>query len=536
MGDNIGVTITNSYATGAVSGSGSTKTSAGGLVGLNQGTITNSYFDSTTTRLSAGIGEDRNSQSVTALNTAGLQGLRSAPNWSTNNWDFGNTSQYPALRSYKENTEGNQIQGDLICGQPAPRAGCPGVSEPVVEEPDVDIPDGFTGISTIEDLNNIRNNLAGSYALTGDIDLSGIESWTPIGENYANKFTGNFDGQGYEIRGLNSSGHQHASLFGYVDGASISNLGVVAGNISASSSSGLISAGGLVGRAISSSQISNCYVEVTGNISASSSSSVSVYAGGLVGDAGNTSISGSYVIVAGDISSTSSAPPLDSSPTYAGGLVGYINSGSISNSYAEVMGDTSSTSSTSFSYAGGLVGDAETSQISNSYADFVGNISSSSGGFSSAYAGGLVGDASGSQISNSYVDFAGSISSTSPKSGAYAGGLAGYMISSGSISNSYAVVTGDISGIEAGGLVGNIIGSPISHSYVMVTGDISGSSYAGGLVGQTNSGNLISNSYYSASRKSSENSGVFSNFRGISRTVVQLHALTAEGYWLDSVL
>ena len=417
-------------------------------------------------------------------------------------------------------------------------------------------------IETIADLDNVRNDLAGDYVLAANIDLSSIDNWQPIGDQ-ANPFTGSFDGQGYQISGLNSSGFRDAGLFGWVTGGSISNLGVLVGTISSSSY-----AGGLVGGTFNSS-ISNSYVIVGGNIS-SSSSSGTLYAGGLVGSANGSPISNSYVVVVGDISTSSST---SSSSSYAGGLVGFafapisnsyavvggnISSsssssvsshagglvgearGSISNSYAVVEGDISSSSGNASSHAGGLVGRvfSSSSSISNSYAVVTGSISSSSS--SQSFAGGLVGSVgTGSEISNSYAVVGGDISATSSSSSdsSYAGGLVGWALTDSPISNSYAVVGGDISATSsssaafAGGLVGFAwSGSSISNSYAVVGGNISsssadGDSYAGGLVG--GSDGSISNSYYSASRQSSE--GNFSNTEGNSQTVAQLRSLTATG-------
>ena len=36
----------------------------------------------------------------------------------SNSWDFGTASQFPALKSYKLDSEDNQIEGVLLCGQP----------------------------------------------------------------------------------------------------------------------------------------------------------------------------------------------------------------------------------------------------------------------------------------------------------------------------------------------------------------------------------------------------------------------------------
>ncbi len=115
------------------------------------------------------------------------------------------------------------------------------------------------------------------------------------------------------------------------------------------------------------------------------------------------------------------------------------------------------------------------------------------------------------------------------------------------ISNSYAVVEGNIlssslddssSNSYSGGLVGVAGGSPISNSYAVVGGSISssgGNLYSGGLVGRADDDSPISNSYYSASRKSSE--GEFTNELGTSETLSGLRGLNAgatgwdEGIW-----
>lgn len=59
------------------------------------------------------------------------------------------------------------------------------------------------GISTIEELVAVNNDLSGNYLLLNDIDLLGID-WTPISTNNHNQnFEGIFDGQGYSIKNLN---------------------------------------------------------------------------------------------------------------------------------------------------------------------------------------------------------------------------------------------------------------------------------------------------------------------------------------------
>ena len=409
--------INNVYVVvmGGVSSSGNRPTFAGGLIGVDVGSssISASYY-SASRKSSEGEFSNTHGTSQTPVRLRAL--TAAGTGWSELNWDFGTTSQYPALRSYKVNTGGTQIQGELICKQPFPRNFCDG------DDPDPD-GNGFFNISTIEDLNKIRNYLGGSYELTADIDLSHIANWRPIGDS-TNRFTGSFDGNGYKISGVSSSGYQFAGLFGYVSSASISNVGVLIDSISSSSPSGFSNLGGLVGRA-DYSVISNSYVVVEGSIS-------SIYiSGGLVGRTDSSEISNSYAVVEGGISSSSS------SDSYSGGLVGLaVAGGTISNSYAVVRGGISSSSSPGRpSFSGGLVGRAGSSII-----------------------------------------------------------------------NSYAVVEGGISS------------------------STSGNSYSGGLVG-SGAENLISKSYYSASRKSSE--GTFTNTLGTSQKLAELRALTCRRHWLE---
>ena len=70
------------------------------------------------------------------------------------------------------------------------------------------VPDGYTGIYNIADLDGIRNDPSGNYILMNDIDMtedtkkggdwdSGM-GWTPIEE-----FSGVLDGNGYQIIGMN---------------------------------------------------------------------------------------------------------------------------------------------------------------------------------------------------------------------------------------------------------------------------------------------------------------------------------------------
>src|SRR5690349_10017044 len=70
-----------------------------------------------------------------------------------------------------------------------------------------------TWIKTVNQLQAMRNNLAGTYCLANDIDASTKSNFVPVG-NAANPFTGRFYGHGHVIRHLTiSSAATYVGLF-----------------------------------------------------------------------------------------------------------------------------------------------------------------------------------------------------------------------------------------------------------------------------------------------------------------------------------
>lgn len=145
--------------------------------------------------------------------------------------------------------------------------------------------DGTVGnpyqIATINNLYWISQNSSMWYSYfiqTANIDASETSTWfggegfVPIGESATNKFRGNYDGNGYTISGLtiNRPTENYIGLFGTIDYANISNLGIIDCSIH-----GKLQVGGLVGQAIYS-EISNCFT--TGSVTAADNS-----CGGLIG-------------------------------------------------------------------------------------------------------------------------------------------------------------------------------------------------------------------------------------------------------------
>lgn len=103
------------------------------------------------------------------------------------------------------------------------------------------------GISTADDLEQLRTNPTGTFYLTEDIAYSSGTSFSD--------FAGRLDGNGYTISGLSSP------LFRKIDGATICNLNLEVDNISATGNAGAIAA-----EATGASRIYNCGV-LSGSVS-----------------------------------------------------------------------------------------------------------------------------------------------------------------------------------------------------------------------------------------------------------------------------
>ena len=64
------------------------------------------------------------------------------------------------------------------------------------------VPEGWIGVYTVEDLDNVRDDLDGKYILMNDLTFEeNAAPFTPIGTQ-DDPFVGQFDGNGYVIRGL----------------------------------------------------------------------------------------------------------------------------------------------------------------------------------------------------------------------------------------------------------------------------------------------------------------------------------------------
>ena len=324
----------------------------GGIVGKNDGTIENCYSIGTvtaTTNFSGGIvGQDNNT--TTNCHYIDEDG-DFASEETFSGWDFGDTWEMskflgrPVLKNAKEETADSEIAGSGTAEAPFVIANS---DKLMMVAKAVNNGNGFEGVY---------------FELKDDIDLSGADSWEPIGKLVHQiqytfvtfKFEGNFDGKDNII-----TFDQGAGLFMY-NGGTISNLHV---------QGVLESAGDIGGIAVNNyGTIINCSFE--GTIISDQS------AGGIAGDNSGT-IENCYNI--GDISCGG---------TFAGGIAG-DNYSTIENCYN--IGDISCGGN----YIGGIAGNNRDT-IENCYN--TGDVS----GSSNSKIGGVIGQNSGDAANNYYL-------------------------------------------------------------------------------------------------------------------------------------
>lgn len=376
-------------------------------------------------------------------------------------------------------------------------------------------------ISTIEDLNDIRFNLSGSFLLTTDLDLSSAtksggkyyndgKGWNPI-----NNFTGTFDGDGHSIIGLNTKGNgTDAGLFGHNKGV-IKNLTLNSGAVSIGLLDTANYAGGVAGR--NTGTIENCtnyntisglgkYIKEAGGIAGYSSGEVIncnnhgkvyimsagndsygyAYAGGLVGSG--------YGVINGN--NNGDVECISECITKAGGIIGdYSKEGyGIDGCHNEgaVFSTSTGTTVTSTTYAGGICGDCMADITAS---DNDGVVTSTCSGYTS-YGGGIVGRGEAILIDECHNNNSVYTTSNTKGSATYSGGIAGYISDGGTLSivNSWndGMVTGSgKTNIFSGGIAGSIYGG-IKDCYN--TGMIAGNCkldstlmvIAGGITGYLN--------------------------------------------------
>lgn len=392
--------ITGSWSAGMTTyGGQSFGLNIGPFVGENNGIVSNSYWDKTNNCCgNVGYGTDNGSitnliglTSTQFLDPANLANLGFSGGVSSTWWMAANQTR-PFLRSEWAGNIRNAHQLQLMAMTPGANytQGADIDLTGALKPADLLIPGGGANYATAASL------WAG---WTGFNNGTGISAdFVPIGPA-GSEFSGTFDGQNHTISGLviNQPTSNNLGLFGVLQGATITNLGLLGVSIS-----GANQVGGLAGYSGGSS-IRNVYV--TGDVTGTGR------VGGLIG------YSSTYYV--GTTIADSHVDANVTGPT-AGGLVGYNDAGSISGSFSAgtVTGNAGSNNR-----VGGLIGDNNTSGnvINNSYS--IATVSSA-GNFDDV--GGLVGLLRLGTISSSYA--AGEVTATGAS--AKVGGIVGTTVPS----------------------------------------------------------------------------------------------------------
>ena len=295
-------------------------------------------------------------------------------------------------------------------------------------------------VSTAAELQAIKDGLSGNYMLKNDIDMSGVNDFTPLGNDYNdvnNMFTGRFDGVNYTINNLtiNKSDGSQIGLFGCAQNAVIENFGKVGGEVT-----GKANVGAIIGYGKGGITIRNVYN--TGTVIDIESYDSYQYAGSAGGIAGFLD---KYGNSGNSISQSYNTGNVTNSGRGTGGIVGRIGGTStIDNVYntGAVAGNAG---------AGGIVGWYDSNlTLTNAYN--TGNVSASN-----YYAGGIAG-VTDADFSSSYAQ--------------------------GNINISYTYNTGNITNTGSAGNTAGIIrqrgGVTVSDSYYTQGGGI----YGGGITAE----------------------------------------------------
>ncbi|WP_184802637.1 ZmpA/ZmpB/ZmpC family metallo-endopeptidase-related protein, partial [Nitrospirillum iridis] len=424
-------TISNSYASGAVSAPGTT---VGGLIGYNvNATVNNSYWDKQTTGLSSGVGSG-SATGITGRTTAEM-----AVQSNFSGWDFSNTWYLPAglsrpiLRAEASTTIRDAHELQLVALDPTARytiANDISLASPLTDAADI-WSGGFVPIANFSGELSGQDHTISGLTITGSAANRGLFASTTASARLANLALTNVSVSG---------GNNVGALVGSATGTTISNItvsgtvsgasqvggvvGSATGPISFAGMSGTVSAtadsvGGVVG--FTNGAIADSWSTAT--VSSSGTSSHGLYVGGLAGQStgtidrswasgsvsGWTDVGGLVGLASGAITTSSASGAVTGGGSVVGGLVGNLYGTSLTNTYA-------TGAVTGFQETGGLVGIIQVAgaSINNSYAS--GAVSSTSG---SVYTSGLVGISSVAfTASNSFWD----ITTTGRSYGAASGG------------------------------------------------------------------------------------------------------------------
>ncbi|QJX80403.1 fibronectin type III domain-containing protein [Priestia megaterium] len=346
-------------------------------------------------------------------------------------------------------------------------------------------------INSCEELQDVKNHLTSSYKLSENVDCSSVSAFEPFAELPTSVYSGNFDGNNFEIKNLTiKQDAKSASLFGVIDGK-VSNLRLenvkiygynVSGPLATSTTENAVVDNVIVSGEVKSSGYHAGMIASNSGIIKNSHAYLNIESAGYIG--GIAAVNNGVVT---DSFSNSTTNQLGTSSQRNGGLVGYNSSaGTILNSYSRsiVKGVGLET--------GGLVG-INYGIIKSSYSNS--NIT-----VSGSYAGGFSGSNVG-LIESSYAK--GSITNTGTTSKCTSGFTADNLSSTtltGVIRNSFSHTTVNSSGDRVGSFVGCLEKSGadpvILNSYAKGKVTAIGTT-KGGLIGyrKTSTG-IVTNSFW----------------------------------------
>ena len=224
-------------------------------------------------------------------------------------------------------------------------------------------------------LSGFAQNTAANATVTDDLlfnidvydDSTGLTEWTPIG-TASSPYSGTFNGAGYNIAGIYTNpasagdSGMNVGLFGYTNGAKISNTVVLDGLICGRENVGGIVGymfGGSVTSCLCDSEI--CGDRAVGGIAGNINSAASVTTCGMMGTVTGTNVggeSGSCQNVGGVVGYNNRAVVTKSFASayinaplarWAGGIVGYNSSGTVTSCY-------STSTVEGYTQAGGIAG------------------------------------------------------------------------------------------------------------------------------------------------------------------------------------
>ncbi|WP_144905935.1 outer membrane protein assembly factor BamB family protein [Halobellus captivus] len=479
-------TVTQSYATGSVVDTGS-NANLGGLIGANDGTVEDSYWNLETTGLSTGIDQNYGTADIEGLSTPEMTGSSSETYLAA--FDFQSTWESVNNSHPNASADGYPILQGLDAESQ--------ITTPAIEH--LLTGSGFLEdpylVSNINELQAVREYPHRHYVLTDDIDASANSSWNdgdgfePIGTENAH-FTGTFDGQGHAITNVTiSEDSGHTGLFAWTASGAVVER-VILENVS-------VDGGGVTGALIAENHGTVRNTSVSGVVTSEVTST-----GGLIG------------VNVGTVVNSSASATVEGSSN-VGGLIGTNEGlgdeiGSVLDSHAS--GDVSATGRD----VGGLIGYSDRAEVRTSYA--TGDVQAP------ATAGGLIGQSLYTSVTDSFA------TGTVAVNGTNAGGLIGRLSGSSTVTATYirdTFATGTVVGdIRVGGLIGWNEESQATRSYAV--GTVVGNDESGGLVGDNDG--TIEDSYWD-SEATNRTDGAGTNegeFAAVGLTTLAMIGTAAE--------